>query len=85
MDDKKAKIRGFLARFSRNQQIHDGDDIFASGAVHSLVALQLVQFIEKEFEITIADEDLEPENFRSINNIAVFIERKTSALSRSPV
>lgn len=85
MDDKKTKIRTFLARFSRNHQISDDADIFASGTVHSLVALQLISFIEKEFEIVVADEDLEPENFRSINNIVAFIERKAAALLRPPV
>jgi acyl carrier protein len=78
MEDKKIKIRGFLARFSRNHQINDDADIFASGAIHSLVALQLINFIEKEFEIVVADEDLEPDNFRSINNIVAFIERKAA-------
>jgi acyl carrier protein len=75
--ERKDRIRRFLARFFRSHELRDDEDIFAAGFVNSLLAMQLVQFIEKEFRLTIADEDLEFENFRTIDNIDAMIARKT--------
>lgn len=77
MEERKAKVREFLGRYVRSRQIRDDDDIFALGFVNSLVALQLVQFLEQAFGITIEDEDLDLDNFRSIDRIDGFVARKT--------
>lgn len=76
MDARKAKIRAFLSRFFKNRELGDDDDIFAMGFVNSLLALQLVNFLQKEFEIVIDDEDLDLDNFRSINSMNALVERK---------
>lgn len=79
MAERKEKIKLFLARFFRNHELTDDEDIFALGFVNSLLAMQLVQFVEKEFGITIEDEDLDFENFRTITNIDALVERKLAA------
>ena len=58
--------------------IADDDQIFASGFVNSMFAMQLVLFLEKNFKIAIGNEDLELKNFQSINAMAELIQRKTS-------
>jgi acyl carrier protein len=78
MNDNKAKIRSFFSRFFRTDGLKDGDDIFAQGFVNSLFAMQLVGWLEKEFEIAIKDEDLDIQNFNSIDAIANLIHRKTA-------
>ena len=78
-DSTQAKLREFLARYFRNHDLQDDEDIFALGFVSSLLAMQLVAFVEKEFDITVEDEDLDLDNFRSINAIAALIERKQRA------
>jgi acyl carrier protein len=40
--------------------------------------MQLVLFVENEFSLTIADEDLEMANFRTVSAIEAFVERKRS-------
>jgi methoxymalonate biosynthesis acyl carrier protein len=80
MEHNKNKIRTFFSRFFRTTDLKDGDDIFAQGFVNSLFAMQLVQWLEKEFEIAIKDEDLDIQNFNSINAIANLIERKAGAI-----
>ena len=60
----------------RNHDLKDDEDIFALGFINSLAALQLVQFLEKEFGVTIADEDLELDNFRTLNSMDQLLERK---------
>lgn len=78
MDDRKAKIKEFLSRFFRNHELQDEEDIFALGFVNSLLAMQLVSFVEKEFRITIDDDDLDLDNFRTIAKIDQLIARKTA-------
>ena len=78
MEDNKNKIRSFFSKFFRTTDLKDGDDIFAQGFVNSLFAMQLVQWLEKEFEIAINDEDLDIQNFNSINAISNLISRKTT-------
>ncbi len=79
MDDRKTKIKEFLARFFRNHELTDEEDIFALGFVNSLLAMQLVNFVEKEFSVSIEDDDLDLDNFRTINNIDALIEKKSVA------
>jgi len=76
MNDRKTQIKGFLSRFFRNHELTDDEDIFALGFVNSLLAMQLVQFVEKEFSITVEDDDLDLDNFRTVNAIDALIERK---------
>ena len=79
MRERKDKIKNFLSRFFRNHELRDDDDIFAMGFVNSLLALQLVNFLQKEFSITVEDDDLDFENFRTINNMDALLERKLAA------
>ena len=65
-----------MSRFFRQHQLADGEDIFALGFVNSLLAMQLVSFIEKEFGVNVSDEDLDLDNFRSVERIDHFVERK---------
>jgi len=78
MEQTKEKLRTFLARHIAGRTIADEDQIFASGFVSSMFAMQLVLFLEKNFNIAIGDEDLELKNFQSINAMTELIERKTS-------
>lgn len=78
MDDPRTHVTGFLSRFFRNHELQDDDDIFALGFVNSLLAMQLVTFIEKEFAITVLDEDLDIDNFRTVARIVALVEAKTA-------
>ena len=77
-EDIKAQIVAFLSQYFRNLDLQDDEDIFAAGFVNSLFALQLVLFVEKEFKVNIEEDDLDIDNFKSINAIADLVERKTA-------
>ena len=79
-EEIKTEIRSFLAKHIRNTNIEDGGDLFTSGLVNSLFAMQLVLFVEKEFKIVVANEDLNLDNFKTISAIANLIQRKTSLI-----
>ena len=81
MNSSEVKIKEFLSRYFRNYDLKEDEDIFALGFVNSLMAMQLVAFVEKEFEIAVEDEDLELDNFRSIRAIDDLIARKKSAVA----
>lgn len=81
MEERKVRVREFLGRYVRDREIGDDQDFFALGFVNSLMAMQLIQFLEKEFGISVEDEDLDFDNFRSIDRIDDFLERKTAAPS----
>ncbi|MFN6530678.1 acyl carrier protein [Nostoc sp. ChiSLP03a] len=81
MSEIQVKIREFLSRFFRNHDLQLDEDIFALGFVNSMFAMQLVLFIEQAFQITIDNEDLELDNFRTINSMIRLVERKTTLVA----
>ena len=80
MKDAKAKIKAFLSQFLGDHDLQDDEDIFAVGFVNSMFAMQLVLFIEQEFQVTIENEDLEIDNFRTIDAMGSLLEHKASVL-----
>lgn len=80
MNTIQVKIKIFLSKFFGNHDLQPDEDIFALGFVNSMFAMQLVLFVEQEFQVAIENEDLEFENFRTINSIVNLIERKTAVI-----
>ncbi len=75
-NDMYQKIREFICKVSRKQELSDDEDIFEGGIVNSLFAMQLVLYLEKQFDIRIQGSELKKDNFRNINTIIKFIEDK---------
>jgi acyl carrier protein len=80
-DAIKASVKGFLSRSINIASLDDDENIFETGIVNSLFAVQLMTFIEKTFAIEVAMEDLAIENFKSLNATAAFVVRKNGKLS----
>jgi len=74
----KDNIRVFLSRYLRDSDVDDETELFTSGLVNSLQAMQLVLYLEEEFKIVVNNDDLDLRNFNSIRNMADFVMRKTS-------
>ena len=74
--DPRPRLRTFLARFFQNYQLRDGEDLFKTGYLNSMFAMELVRFVEREFGITVENEDLELANFQSIDALTSLITRK---------
>jgi methoxymalonate biosynthesis acyl carrier protein len=75
MDDR-ARIRAHLARFSRDEAWLRSENLFAGGVIDSMMAVELVAFLERAFSITVDDDDLELANFRSVEGMIRLVERK---------
>lgn len=68
------RISGFLTQRTRTTWAPD-IDIFASGNVSSLFAMELVVFLEEAFDIEITGRDLRLDNFRTIQVMTALVER----------
>ncbi len=78
-DHLKSEIRSFVGSAFKGKELTDDEDIFASGVVNSLFAMELITFLEGTYSITIENEDLELENFSTVDKLVELVERKTAS------
>lgn len=68
-----ADIRAFvlerLAPATGRTELQDDDDLIDSGVLDSLGIFQLVAFLEERFGIAIADTEITPDNFGTLERI----------------
>lgn len=73
----KQEIRSFFQQYVDPKELNDNTDVFKHGLIDLEVGpLQIVVFLEKKFNISVAEEDLQLENFNSVNNIERYVKRK---------
>lgn len=78
--EKKAKIRQFIIETflfdDPGAAVDDDESLLDAGIIDSTGVLELVAFIEDEYDVEVKDEELIPDNLDSINKIAAYIEKK---------
>ena len=83
-EDEKG-IRETVKRFILSSisiaKLDDDDNLFESGIVNSLFAVQLMTFLEKTFAIEVGMDDLDIENFKSLNATTAFVLQKNGLRS----
>jgi methoxymalonate biosynthesis acyl carrier protein len=72
----KQTVRGFLLSSINLPELNDEDNLFELGIVNSLFAVQLMTFIEKTFVLEVEMDDLDIENFKSLNAATAFVMKK---------
>lgn len=84
VEEKKiqATVTDFLLSSISIVNLSGDDHLFESGIVNSLFAVQLMTFLEKSFAIEIGMDDLDIENFKSVNATTAFVMKK-KGLSQS--
>ena len=77
-DEKEIKetVKSFILSSVNIPNLEDDDNLFESGIVNSLFAVQLMTFIEKTFALEVGMDDLDIENFKSLNATAAFVLQK---------
>lgn len=77
------KLRKYILEtylFTTDDSALANDDSFLDkGIIDSTGILELVMFLEEEFGLAVADEELLPENLDSINNLVKFVAQKQAA------
>ena len=75
----KETVKRFILSSIAIADLDDDDNLFESGIVNSLFAVQLMTFIEKTFAIEVEMDDLDIENFKSLNATTAFVAEKERA------
>jgi acyl carrier protein len=71
LEVKEFVIENFL--FGEADGLMEDSSLLDSGIIDSTGILEVVAFIEEKYQFRIADEELVPENFATINDIARYI------------
>jgi len=80
MSETRDKIRAFIMEnflFGNDQGLKDDTSFLDEGIIDSTGILELVSFLEDEFDISVEDDEILPENLDSIKNVVAYLERKT--------
>lgn len=59
-----------------DEEFDNDTEVFEEGLVNSLFAIQLMTFLEKKFGIKVTMDDLDMENYKSVNAIGEFVRVK---------
>ncbi len=77
----KDRIRNFILETvlagSRSNGIADDDSFMDNGIIDSTGILELVAFIQDEWNVEVRDSELIPDNFDSVAKLSSYISRKT--------
>ncbi|MCX7550943.1 acyl carrier protein [Xanthomarina sp. F2636L] len=79
-NDVKTEIKKYIleASLSDVKDVEDDALIFENGLLDSMGLLFLIEFLGETFEVEVNDDELNPKNFESINNIVSFVNNKLS-------
>ena len=73
------EIRGWLREnVTGGRDVPENEPIIENGVLTSLQTVELVMFLEGRFGIMVEDEELDEENFGSVNAIAGLVASKTA-------
>lgn len=78
--DIESTVRKFIlseCMFEEDEgALSNDEELLEKGIIDSMRLLQLIQFIEEQFNVSVGDEDLVPEHFRTVTRLKEFIARK---------
>ena len=75
----RQSIRAFVAEnflFRADADISDSQSLLDSGVIDSTGVLEMIAFLETTYGISIADEEIIPDNLDSIDNMSSYLARK---------
>jgi methoxymalonate biosynthesis acyl carrier protein len=76
----RESVKEFFSKSVNLPTLNEEEDLFDSGIVNSLFYIQLVTFIEKTFDILVTTDDLDMQNFKSVNAVHDFVQRKKGSV-----
>ncbi len=78
--DVKQKVRQFILKnylFSTDESALKNDvSLMQAGIMDSTGVLELIMFLEEQFGMKVADEEMTPENLDGVDRIVGFVGRK---------
>ena len=82
MEKIKEKIKDFIIEnflFGEEEDLNGQTSFMDNAIIDSTGVLELVDYLENDFNITISDDELLPENLDTIDNIVNFLDKKITA------
>ncbi len=79
MSDNKDVVRQFIISnfyVANPADLKDDTSLLDSGMVDSTGVLEVIAFLESEFGISVADNEIVPDNLDALERIVAFVERK---------
>lgn len=79
MSEAKAQVREFIVEnflFGEDENLQDETSFLDEGIIDSTGILELVNFLEETFSITVEDDELVPENLDSLTNLEAYLQKK---------
>jgi acyl carrier protein len=73
-------LDSYLFGYEKDELCNDSS-FLELGILDSTGIMELITFVESEFNITVLDEDILPENIDSINFISSYVYRRLSTVS----
>jgi len=78
--DNRAKVKEYVIEnflFGDTEPLSsDSMSLLDAGIIDSVGVMELVAFLEQDCGLTVADDELVPENLDSVDNLVAFIGRK---------
>lgn len=75
----RSYIMGNYLFTADDSELQDADSLMLRGIIDSTGAMEMILFLEETFEITVAEEEMVPENLDSVDKIVDFMGRKRGA------
>ncbi|MFA5100859.1 MAG: phosphopantetheine-binding protein [Candidatus Omnitrophota bacterium] len=77
-EDLKKQLKEFIAkRFLKGKsQVRDDESLFAAGIIDSFGMLELIAFIEKNFDVRVNPSEIDIDTFDTVDKIVSFVEKK---------
>lgn len=76
LQEIKERIYQFLTKLKKADGLEYDTELVKSKYITSLFALQIVQFIEREFRIKLGRKDITEANFHTINAMAELVQQR---------
>lgn len=81
--DVREMVRGYIVEnflFGDESPLTgDGISLLDEGIIDSVGVMELVAFLEQDFDIAVEDDELVPGNLDSVSNLVGFVGRKLAA------
>jgi acyl carrier protein len=77
----ESKLQQFITERFLNGRLHAvsvNDSLLDGSLIDSMGILDIVDFVESEFDITVEGDELLPENFQTIAILSAFVKTKRS-------
>lgn len=77
--ETKEKVRQFIVTnfyVAQPASLKDDASLLDAGIVDSTGVLEVINFIESEFGLSVDDAEMVPENLDTVNNIVAFVNKK---------